>query len=256
MERRVLGPLGMSRTGFAARPPVVHGHEAQPGSREHRVAPSLPYPRARRSSGGLFSCAGDLLSFAAHLLGAPGPLAAASIRQMQTGRIETDPEGSYGLGLFVWRGRERPVVEHGGAVPGFATGLVLVPEEETALVVLTNSGRGQLVREDVLAAVGLGRRLPAERALPPEALEPLAGTFREPLGSEIVVGVRDGGLDLVARTRDEFSRETVEQAPLHLRPAAPEWFVARDGDDRGDSAEFLDGGRLLRFGWLFERVQG
>jgi hypothetical protein len=48
----------------------------------------------------------------------------------------------------------------------------------------------------------------------------------------------------------------MEQAALHLRPSAPEWFVAREGDDRGDSAEFLDGGRLLRFGWLFERVQG
>ncbi len=253
MRVRVLEPLGMGRTGFAPGPSSAEGHDADPGSREHRVAEPLPYPRARRPSGGLFSCVDDLLSFAAHQLGGPGPLGAESIQEMQTAQVEADPEADYGLGLFSWRGRERPVLEHGGSVPGFASGLILVPEEDTAVVVLTNSGRGHLVREDVLAAIGLGRRLPPEIELPFELLEGLAGTYREPLGADVVVSAGAGGLDIAWGQVDQFTGERVEHPASHLRPVAPDWFMVRDGEERGDSAEFLRGGEVLRYGWLFER---
>src|SRR5205085_2665102 len=80
---------------------------------------------------------------------------------MQTAQIEADPETDYGLGLFAWRGRGRLLLEHGGAVPGFSSCLIVLPDEATAVVVLVNSGRGQVVREDLLAAIGLERRLRA-----------------------------------------------------------------------------------------------
>jgi hypothetical protein len=114
-------------------------------------AAPLRYPRARRPSGGLFSCVSDLLDFARHQLGGPGPLGAGS------------------------------------------------------------------------------------------------------LASEVAVSIRDGGIDLVWVELDQ-SRELVEHPPVHLRPAAPDRFLVRDGDGRGDSVEVFGDGRLLRHGWVFERV--
>jgi hypothetical protein len=199
----------------------------------------------------LFSCTGDLLSFAAHQLGGPGPLSGASLADMQTAQIEVVPDGDYGLGLGVCRERGRPTLEHGGSVPGFRSQLLIVPEDETALVLLTNSGRGGLVIEDVLDSVGLALRLPPEVAVPGEQLDALAGTYGEVLGSKLVVTVRDGGIDL-----GHVEADGSTFPPVHLRPAGPDRFVVRDGDDRGDSAEFFHGGRLLRYAWLFERVPG
>jgi CubicO group peptidase (beta-lactamase class C family) len=256
MRRFVTEPLGMERTGFTPEGPVAVRHLAEPGSREHRVAEPLPYPRARRPSGGLYSCTGDLLDFAAHLLGGPGLLSADSLRELETAQIEVSDDGGYGLGLGVSAARGRPTLEHGGSVPGFRSQLLLVPDERTALVLLTNSGRGLLAIEEMLDAVGLALRLPPEVVLPAAQLDALAGTYREALGSEIGVSVRSGGLDLAWVETDQFTGERVEHPPVHLRPARADRFVVRDGDDRGDSAEFFRGGRLLRYAWLFERVPG
>jgi CubicO group peptidase (beta-lactamase class C family) len=245
LGRLVLEPLGMERSGFAAVEPVATGHVAGPNEREHRVAEPLPYPRARRPSGGLFSTVGDLLRFAGHQLGGPGPLAAASLAAMQAPQIEVDPDGEYGLGLFVWEGRGRRTIEHGGLVPGFRSHLLLVPDEATALVFLSNSDAGARVIEDLLAALGLAMRLPPEVALTEDELAAFAGTYAETLGSKVLVSVRDGGLDV-----------SVEGSTAHLRPVAADRFVVLEGDDRADSAEFFDRGRILRYGWLYERVPG
>lgn len=228
LQSHVLEPLGMDRTGFAAAEPFV-------------PAP-LEYPRARRPSGGLFSCVDDLLGFADHLLGGPGPLGAGSVRAMQTPQISLDPGGDYGLGLFLWRGRTRPTVEHAGSVSGFRSHLVLVPAERLAVVLLAAGEKGRLVTEELFEAAGLGLELPPEASLAEEDLAALAATYSDPLGNDVAVTVRDGGLDLA----------TEDHPTAHFRPAGPRWFVNAGGEYRGESVDFPRDG-LLRYGWLFAR---
>ena len=235
LRRFVLEPLGMRRTGFVAEPPFATS-----------AAEPQPYPRARRPSGGLFSTAGDLLAFAEHLLGGPGPLGEAARRELRTVQVEINPDVAMGLGLGIATARGRPTLEHGGSVPGFRSQLVLVPDDGTAIVLLTNSDRGSAAIQEVLEAVGLGLRLPPEVAVADGDLAALEGTYREALGLEVAVSPRDGGLDLTEG----------EEPTVHLRPAGEGRFVAREGDERGASAEFLRGGRLLRWSWLFERADG
>lgn len=227
LQAEVLAPLGMSRTGFVPAEPAV-------------PAPT-GYPRARRPSGGLFSCVDDVLQFAAHVLGGSGPLSAEWLAAMQTPQVPLDPGGDFGLGLFLWRGRTRPTTEQAGSVPGFRSHLVLVPSERLAVVLLVAGEKGRLVTEELLDAVGLGLELPPEAVAADEELAPLAATYRDPLGNEVAVTVRDGGLDF-----------THEGATVHLRPAGPWWFFVPEGDDRGETADFPRDG-LLRYGWLFER---
>jgi len=174
-----------------------------------------------------------------------------SLEEMQTAQIGLDPGGDYGLGLFLWRGRTRPTIEHAGSVPGFRSHLVLVPEEATAFVLLAGGGeRGRLLTEELLDAVGLGMELPPETRLPEQQLARFAAPYLDPLGTSIVVSVREGGLDFAAEEGDGERHPAV-----HLRPAGPEWFVVLEGDDRGETADFPRDGRLLRYGWLFERVE-
>jgi CubicO group peptidase (beta-lactamase class C family) len=252
----VLEPLGMESTSFSANGPTAACHAAEPGSQEHLVAEPLEYPRARRGSGGLYSAVEDLLHFAGHHLGGPGPLRPEARREMHTAQAEVNADAAIGLGFGVVSARGQRTLEHGGSLPGYRSLLLLVPGELAALCLLTNSNRGMLAIEDVLRSVGLALRLPSEVAVAEAELAELAGMYREPLGSEIAVSTRDGGLDFAVTEVDQLSRERVEHPVSHLRPAGGGRFVVREGDDRNDSAEFLRGGSLLRYSWLFERVAG
>jgi D-alanyl-D-alanine carboxypeptidase len=231
LRSRLLEPLSFERTGFTPFEPSVPS--------------SIPYPRARRPSGGLYSCVGDLLALSAHLLGGPGPLSAATLREMVTPQIEVGPDGDYGLGIGLVTARGRLTLEHGGAVPGIRSQLLLVPKEATAFVFLTDSDRGHFVIDALLGSVGLSLSLPPEVGVPDDELAAVAGTFREPLGTTIRVTARDGGIDLAL---------VGGGGTAHLRPASPSRFVVREGDEKGDWAEFFDGGRLMRYDELFERV--
>src|SRR5262249_18522228 len=158
-------------------------------------------------------------AFAGHLLGDPGPLSAESLRELQTSQIEVGPDGDYGLGLGVWRGRGKPTIEHGGSVAGVKTQLLAVPEDRTAVVLLTNSDQGHFVINRLLHSVGLGLSLPPEVEVGEGDLAVVAGEFREPLGARIRVEPRDGGIDL----------SLVDGGgAAHLRPFSATGFVVRD----------------------------
>src|SRR5215475_2753664 len=82
MRTRVIEPLGLASTGFEADDPARGHEQVEPGADEHAPAETW-YPPGRTASGGLWSSVPDLLRFAEHHLGAPGPLTAASVAEMQ-----------------------------------------------------------------------------------------------------------------------------------------------------------------------------
>ena len=225
LRELVLEPLGMDRTSFLPIEPSVPN--------------DMPYPRARRPSGGLYSCAADVRRFARHLD------SSESLREMRTPQVQVGPDGDYGLGLGVVRGRGRLTLEHGGAVDGARAQLLVVPDEGVVIVVLTNSDRGHFLIDRLLHVVGLGLPLPPEAAVSDEDLAAVAGTFREPLGTTLEVTPRDGGVELTL---------VGGEGRAHLRAVSPSRFVVREGEDKGDWAEFFEGGRLMRYDTLFERV--
>ena len=254
MQQRVLDPLGLASTGYeAAGPGVADGHsQVTPGSDEHEVE-RTPYPRVRRSSGGLHSNVDDLLGFAAHHLGGSGPLSADSIRALQEPQVSFFG-GSYGLGWVIREAGGRRIVEHPGSALGYQTLLSLVPEEGLALVVLTNSSRGSAAYADVQRSLGLAEDEPDEQPISPGELDALAGRFRGQ-HDEVTVAAADGGLRLDYIEADAFTGEKRPFPPVSTRSVGNGVFQVREGEERGTAAELLDGGRLLRLGWaLFERV--
>jgi CubicO group peptidase (beta-lactamase class C family) len=127
----VLEPLGLRHTSFEIPDDAVLG--TLPGG----VVADPAYPVERRPAGGLWSTVGDLVEYGrmhcqewGHL---HQPVAEALGAQ-------------YALGWWVRGG----VLEHEGSIGGFQSLLMVIPEPEVVLAVLTNSWRGSgLIRHVV-----------------------------------------------------------------------------------------------------------
>jgi CubicO group peptidase (beta-lactamase class C family) len=208
VEKRLLEPLGLAATSFEEPPGAAPGH-VQQGQTGHLPTGRVEYPVARRPSGGLWSTVGDLLRFAAHQLGGPGPLSQPQLAMLH--EPQADALGArYCLGC--WR-RElaggRLALDHEGSVGGFQSLLLLVPEQQTALVVLTNSWRGG----------GLIRRVVRDLGLVPAPLGGSAGDHVEPgryaLGDAEAVVADHGGRWRVAESETDPLTGTRIELPAH-----------------------------------------
>jgi CubicO group peptidase (beta-lactamase class C family) len=136
LRERVLEPLGLRSTGFETPRDAAPGH--QPGG----VVADPSYPVERRASGGLWSTVGDLVTYGlAHCR-----------RWPELKRPVAEALGArYALGWWVRDG----VVDHEGSVAGFQSLLLLVPERELVLAVLTNSWRGSALIRHVVDDLGV-----------------------------------------------------------------------------------------------------
>jgi CubicO group peptidase (beta-lactamase class C family) len=195
IRARLLAPLGMSRTGFAAQ-------EFSPAELAvgYRRGPDgwlpLPYDRygAFAPMGGVFSCVADLAAWSAGFAAAfppdgraglaAHPLSPAARRQMQlpqavTGwrtpdRIPGGPPAApsyYGFGLFI---DEDPalgrVVSHSGGYPGFGSNMRWHPASGLAVIAL---GKGTYAPMSTLADLVLRALLAGPAASPHVALAPV-----------------------------------------------------------------------------------
>jgi CubicO group peptidase (beta-lactamase class C family) len=250
MRTRLLEPLGLRSTGFEAQSPARGHDQVEPGSDEHEAVVD-DYPRVRRPSGGLWSSVDDLLRFASHHLGGPGPLSPESIAELQRPQIETGTD-AYGLGWSLQTSQGRPVVEHKGSAAGYQSLLRLVPEEGLAFAGLTNSSRGLAALLDVLEPLGLAREGAPEHRLSAERLASLAGRYRAQ-GLELELVPEDGRLRLELTELDPFRSEPRVYPSLHARPIGEREFEIVDGDLRGKRFDFPRDG-FVRLDVLAERA--
>jgi CubicO group peptidase (beta-lactamase class C family) len=232
---RVLDPLGLEATRFEPRQHARGHDQVEPGSPEHRPV-EHPYPRARTPSGGLWSTVEELLRFAAHHLGGPGPLMPEAVEEMQRPHVAA-PGGSYGLGWFLRDVDRRPIVEHPGSAAGYQSLLSMLPDEGTAFAALTNSSRGSAAIRDILERLRVAPRRPPQFELTAQQLAKFAGSYAGN-GIAVDVVVEDGGLRTRQTEFDPLSGETVVYPRLLARPVGEREFEIVDGERRGDRLTF------------------
>ena len=250
MHARVLEPLGLESTGYDAEHPVPGHNQVVPGGDEHeRVEDN--YPRVRRPSGGLWSSVDDLLRFAGHHLGGPGPLTAASVRELQRSLV-AGPGFEQGLGWSLTERGGRVSVEHGGSAAGYQSLLLLVPAERLGFAALTNSSRGRAAIEDVLDRLGLSSPVPEDFPLEPEALAAFAGTYEGP-GVRIEVAPEGRQLRFAYSEGDPFSRKWLEYPPVRARSVGEREFELVEGEWQGERLGFPRDD-VVSFGVVAQRV--
>src|SRR5581483_9793518 len=114
----------------------------------------------------------------------------------------------YGIGWALRHVGGATIVEHGGSTNGFQARLLLVPDRNFALAILTNSSRASALYREVTRValetfLGLREELPTFISLPVDQLARLAGTYRT-LESDITVTVEDSSLRRKVHTHDSL----------------------------------------------------
>jgi CubicO group peptidase (beta-lactamase class C family) len=212
VERRILRPLGMDRSGLEPRDgSVARGHTSV------LLGPAEAVPLEAegwlQAAGGLFCTAGDLAKWGLGL--ADGKvLKPESLKLMTTPRqLSTGKLTNYGCGLVIDRQSGEPVWSHSGAVSGFHAYLTILPRLRSVVVVLSNAEQADaagLQRE--LVALVLKHQAKKEQSIPkidgPPAKEAAKALFHE---------MQEGKVDR-AKLGEEFNLYLTDE---RIREAAP-----------------------------------
>src|SRR5262249_34963202 len=212
VQERLLEPLALESTSFEEPDGAAPGHVPD-NATGHRLAPEVVYRESRRAAGGLWSTAGDLLRFAAHHLGGPGPLSPAQLGVVREPRAEA-LGGRYCLGCWSRTLQDsRLAFDHEGSVGGYQSLLLLVPEEETALAVLTNSWRGSGLIRRVVRELGLLLGPIGESGS--ATVEPGRYALDD---AEAVLAERHGGWRVAERETDPLTGVVIERPEYTVTP--------------------------------------
>jgi CubicO group peptidase (beta-lactamase class C family) len=242
VRERVLEPLGMSRTGLTPADDRAVGYQVDPYAGTASEEPLFTL-NATAPLGGLWSTVADMARYAAYVASPDDRVVRPeTIEEMCRPIIMTDVDGwsgAYGLGFGMGRRGDRVYVGHGGAMPGFLTGLRVRRREGIGAVVLANATSGALtlgLATDLVEAV-----IDAEPSLAtawvPEtehpALTELLGLWWSE-GSPITFFVREG--QLWSRLTDDELSETRYAAEGTDR------YRAVGGRERGEVLEVVRAG--------------
>ena len=240
VRARVLDPLGMTRTGLTPADDRAVGYQVDPYAGTAREEPLFAL-NATAPLGGLWSTVADMARYAAYVADPDDRVVRRdTVEEMCRPLIMTDVDGwtgAYGLGFGMGRRGDRIYVGHGGAMPGYLTGLRVRRKEGIGAIVFSNATSGALsltLATDLVDAV-----LDAEPALAsawvpeqprPELAELLGLWWSE--GSPITFYVRDGQL---------WSRLADDDPLSETRYAAdgPDRYRAVAGRERGEVLEVV-----------------
>ena len=210
---------------------------------------------------GVISNVPELIRFAVmHLrdgaVGEQRVISEASARVMRTVQAKADYTHDRGLAWSIHDIGNLLVVEHGGATNGFMARLVLIPEKNYAIAVLTNgeygsSVHGAVVGKAIEERFGTKAAVRARATLDADALAAFTGPYVHKLADSIVT-VDDDGLVMKRIGHNPFSGESKDLGDYRLSPLSETVFVVEDGSLEGSIGELLlneDGSvRFLRFG--------
>ena len=156
-RRRILAPLGMTRTNLSVDDSQKADDFAQPYTERDGKVRRLPFRNidAVAPAGSINSCLEDMIPYLRfHLaLGKHDGkqlLSRDQAEEMQSAQMVlplavqkqllffTPGDSSYGLGLVVSRHRDERLVHHSGGIDGFLSYMALLPGKKIGVIVLTN----------------------------------------------------------------------------------------------------------------------
>ncbi len=198
VQRLVIAPLGLERSLIALGSPTI-GNVATPHDVDGGKAVANPdyfrLPRSNNPFGGVWSCARDQLAYLQFHLGdgrARGGGRVMSEKALRAMQVPSGPGGAMFVELVGWgvswmirpTAEGIPVVQHGGDLPGYHSGFIMVPERRFGMTLLTNSESGPallaglFIDDWALSRFAGVRNLPAPaRKLAPAELAPYEGRY-------------------------------------------------------------------------------
>ena len=140
--KRLLAPLGMTRTTYQCQEPFARGYVVHPWLGTLREEPRHD-AGVMAPAGQLWSTVADLARWAAFVADpTPEVIDPATLEAMTAPVAIGDPEAwttGHGLGFQLWRRGERVLVGHSGSMPGYVAMLVVHRRSGTGVVGFVNS---------------------------------------------------------------------------------------------------------------------
>ena len=257
VQQRLLDPVGLTRTTFDPDEGAATGYLVKPYV--EGVWDEAPIETgAWIAAGQMWGTVGDLCRWASFLAepdeGVLGKQSAEEMRTVQTIADHVRWTAGYGLGMQLFRDRERIVAGHTGSMPGFIAFVGVAPEDRIGCAVLTNSSTartGALALKLIDAAV---ERWPVppkpwqvEEPPPPDVDRLLGIWFME--GDQVVFRWREGKLEA------QFADAPVWSAPAVFdRGPDGRWRIV-SGWEQGEVLRVEDD-RLVLSGYPVTREPG
>jgi CubicO group peptidase (beta-lactamase class C family) len=235
----VLEPLGMKNSYFVPGDMMTHrfavGHNVTEDGA--KVVRPWPLPRSAWPAGGITCHVKDLLCYARFHLGDGRVnddtrlLSAESMAQMQSPQVTTWGDEAIGLSWGIGKVGEARRLWHGGGTTGQVSLIMLIPEHDVAIAILTNANQGGLVTQDISRGAlkeYLGLEVPDPKPIESseEELAQYVGRYSRPY-AEIELGMLGG--KLVGQATPKGSFPTKDTPPP---PAPPPMSLARCEKDR------------------------
>ncbi len=201
----LFAPLQMNDTGHERLSLIVFGRASgyDPAGIDGLENAPFVDPSATVGAGSLYSTVGDLHRWVNALS------SSVLLAEERRAKMFTRQAGSYGYGVALYTEHGRQIIAHDGRVAGFAADLSWYPNDDLAIIVLSNiqSGIGDSFRRDLAAIVfGEPYELPQPRsaAVGTDNLGDSVARYR--FGPNFIVHARllEGRL-MVAANESEFS---------------------------------------------------
>jgi D-alanyl-D-alanine dipeptidase len=185
VKRSVLDPIGMRNSAFEPTPAVrAHLSRAQMWTLHGTTFPAPTFELGMAPAGSMYASVLEMTSFIRVLLsGGDGLLKRATLDTMWTPQyVAPGTPNGFGLGFAVNVSDSQRIVRHGGAIYGFATELVVMPDAQLGVIVAAAKDGANVVASRIaMRALDLIRAQRAGRALPaaePTRAVPLALALR------------------------------------------------------------------------------
>lgn len=261
----VLDPLEMANSTFEPHEVMLRrfvvGHESPfDDTGAVRIARPWALARAANPAGGLTASVQELLRYCRLHLGhaSAAVLSEGSLQAMQA-PLATAGTFAESVGV-AWMLRSAGgvrVVEHSGGTHGQQTTIKLLPDQDFALVILTNSSRGaelhaELASWMLLEFLGISDLTPETTAIRSDLLTEYVGHYEQALSS-IDVSAHDGFLILHTMPKGGFPLKDSPPGPTPPPVPYALWsadrIIGMDAPFKGARCEFLrnPGGRIA---WL------
>ena len=196
LKQAVLAPLGMHESSFAPEPDLTRNlAKAYMWTYDGLKFPAPTFELGLAPAGCMYSTVTDLAQFLMVLFdGGRGPkaqiLQRETLEQMWTPQFaKPGQKRGYGLGFAVSELDGHRVIGHGGAIYGFATEVVGLPEDKLGVVTVTTMDAANAVTNAVarhalqlMLALRSGKPLPTfetAKPVPPELARKLAARYGE-----------------------------------------------------------------------------
>jgi len=266
LRELVLDPLGLEACYFNPADVMLHrfavGHNVTEEGTE--IARPWALPRGLYPAGGIACHVKDLLRYAQFHLGtgatADGTLLLSpeSMSSMHSPQVNRWGEKeTMGLAWFVEDLDGTRQISHGGGTNGQTSLLLLVPEYDFAIAIVTNANRGGVITRDASRCalesyLGVKSPKPSPLESSGEALAPFVGRYVRPF-SEIEAGLLAGKLVAQITPKGGFPTEDSPPPspppPMSLALYESDRLLVLDGPYKGARMEVIrtrDG----RIGWL------